>query len=115
VSNSQVLFWQGTFLLVATTGHLAVTVGVLFWMYAELKKMHNEAWVVLQVVKDWAQAARVQSKEAAIAVRAVTASEAMPPSRAQIVDTLRAMPEATAEKVIEKLHQGDSGTNLTGV
>jgi hypothetical protein len=109
------LFWQMTGLAVATLGHLAVTILVLAWMYAKIKKMHNEAWVVLQVVKDWAQVARVQSKEAALAVRAVTASEAQPPSRAQIVDTLRAMPEATAEKVIEKLHQGDSGTNLTGV
>jgi hypothetical protein len=115
VSNEQILYWHLGALAVATIGHLAVTIAVLAWMYKAIRKMHNEAWVVLQVVKDWAQVARVQSKEAAIAVRAVTASEAMPPSRAQIVDTLRAMPEATAEKVIEKLHQGDSGIDITGV
>jgi hypothetical protein len=109
------LFWQATLLFLATTGHLAVTISVLFWMYAELKKMHNEAWVVLQVVKDWAQVARVQAKEATIAVKAVTEHDALPPSRLQLVDAIRGVPEATAEKVVEKLHSGDSGTNITGV
>jgi hypothetical protein len=110
-------------LLVVSVVHAVLTVGavvgVLLWVYRRARDLHemvveelahtraaaDDSRTMLLVVKEWASSARTASKDAAASV--VKVAEAAP-ARAELVRAVEAVPDRTADKVVERLH-GDSG------
>jgi hypothetical protein len=72
---------------------------------AHTRAAADDSRTMLLVVKEWASSARTASKDAAASV--VKVAEAAP-ARAELVRAVEAVPDRTADKVVERLH-GDSG------
>lgn len=75
---------------------------------AYMKERHDRAWELIDIAKDWANSARTHGKEAVLA-----AKEALPRSEKHIIEVVKAMPDATASKVVEEIHKSLENTELT--
>jgi hypothetical protein len=82
---------------------------------AEARAYHAEALELLRAVRDVATSVRDNRKETTIAKDQIAEALAGHPSRGDIVKAVEAVPDKTAEKVekvIQKIKNGDSGTDI---
>lgn len=74
-------------------------------------EIHDQTAALLDVVRGWGESGRVSRKEAAVALTELARGPTREELAKKIDDVRTAVPEATAAKVIEKMHRdGDSGT-----
>ncbi len=66
-----------------------------------------EEQILLDIVKEWAKSARIQTKESRAVLKEVQTQGIHTDDRV-IVDAVEGIPEKTAAKVVEKIKQGDS-------
>lgn len=69
-------------------------------------KQQNEVWSVLQIMKDYAESARANRVETVEAAKEIRDNH---PTRADISQQIEAVPAKTAEEVVKKIKNGDSG------
>jgi hypothetical protein len=98
----------------ATVGAIA---GLLLAVYRRARDLHDlvvadlahtrdsadDSRAMLLVVKEWASSARTASKDAAASV--VKVAEESRPARDELARAVEAVPERTAEKVVERLSE----------
>lgn len=72
----------------------------------------REMKLLLGIVKDWANSARAHSRDAKDLTE--KAKEQAPAAERHVLEAVGRVPEQTAERVVEKLKDGDSGSFNTG-
>lgn len=101
--NGVILFeligWAALFLLILLEIGAAFGRRDLRRQLTEVNKDLDQTWDLLQIVKGWAESARVHSKEA------VTAAKTVPMVETHVIDEVRKNPERTADMVVEKLKE----------
>ena len=81
--------------------------------YRRESDRHAEVIALLEIAKTWAELGRTGRKEAELIQEAVKDTLTGHPSREDIARAVDAVPERTADKVVERLGKdGDSGTYL---
>ena len=91
--------WLGWAILVLQVVFLMIK---LFLAYRE-RRFNREVWVLLQIVKEWASSARIQTKETQEAVKEVR--QQSPVAERHVLAAVEAVPEATATRVIERIKE----------
>jgi hypothetical protein len=81
---------------------------------SEARAYHGEALELLRAVRDVATSVRDNRKETTLSESKIAQALSGHPSREDIVQAVEAVPDRTAEKVVEKIKGGDSGTALGG-